>query len=78
MSYHSTGLDNIKVHKRPEKLSLYEREKKHMEYKERLLSAKREKQVKEYVNSLSAKEVRKELIERMMDEYDESVNRNYW
>ena len=52
LSYHSTGLANIKVHKRPGKLSIYEREKKHLEYKERLLSAKREKQVQEIKKEL--------------------------
>ena len=55
-------------------------ERMNYEYEEEMKRRRdeREKQVKEYVNSLSAKEVRKELIERMMDEYDESVNRNYW
>lgn len=38
-----------------------------------------EKEIKEYVNSLSAKEVRKKLIEYLMDEYDEENNRrDYW
>lgn len=74
LSYHSTGLANIKVHKRPEKLSLYEREKKHMEYKERLLSAKREKQVKEITKELKPNpEINKNKFSQL---YGDVLNNN--
>ena len=55
-------------------------ERMNHEYEEEMQRRRdeREKQVKEYVNSLSAKEVRKELIRLLMEEYDESINHNYW
>lgn len=45
------------------------------EEEERLL---KEKEIKKYVKGLTAKEVRQKLIEKLMDEYDESKKRYYW
>lgn len=43
----------------------------------RLRRLEKEKEITKFVNSLSAKEVRKKLIKYLMDEYDSNNNRYY-
>ena len=51
-----------------------------MEYEEECERLRNEeiKSITSYVNSLSAKEVRQKLIEKLIDEYDDRDNRKYW